>query len=125
MPKPDREFGKAVGRRIRSLREARGLTQTQLCDLTGLDSGGLSRYENGYQVPNSEAVKRLAEALAVTTDELLGVRAGDLSEKMEALLIVLPRSHREPLRHLILTFLKTHHISLRGPSRSSSKEDAE
>jgi transcriptional regulator with XRE-family HTH domain len=46
MPRPEEEFGKAVGRRIRRLRKARGMTQTQLCELTGLDAGGISRYEN-------------------------------------------------------------------------------
>ena len=108
MPRPEEEFGKAVGRRIRRLRRVRGLTQKQICEATGLDTSGLSRYENGYQVPNSQGLRRLAEALGVTTDELLGASPGSALEQLEDWLLRFPPVHHDPLRRLIHSYLKTH-----------------
>lgn len=60
--------------RLLSVRKARGLTQVQLSRLTGISQRSLSYYETQDTYPPAPLVVRLAEALNVTTDELLGTR---------------------------------------------------
>ena len=61
--------------RLRDARERlRGLTQAQLAEKTGLPSTSLSHFENveGTRKPSFDNLRRLANALDVTTDYLLG-----------------------------------------------------
>ena len=59
-----------LGRRIREERKARGLTQQQLADVVGMDAGHLSRVEHGKAVPSINAVKKIADALALPIAKL-------------------------------------------------------
>lgn len=55
---------------LRRFRKAKGLTQDQLADRAAMNGRQLSRYENGHFVPPSRTIRRLAEALGVTVEEL-------------------------------------------------------
>lgn len=54
-----------IGKRIERLRDARGLTQTQLGRAAKIGQNTISRYEAGLSDPSREAVARLATALGV------------------------------------------------------------
>jgi len=58
--------------RLAELRSARGLTQQQLADLTGLTRGRLNNYEQGTREPDLVTLQSLADFFEVTTDYLLG-----------------------------------------------------
>ena len=61
--------------RLRDARERlRGLTQAQLAEKAGLPSTSISHFENpeGTRKPSFDNLRRLANALEVTTDYLLG-----------------------------------------------------
>jgi transcriptional regulator with XRE-family HTH domain len=45
------------------LREARGLTQAQLAELSGIDQGDISRIERGATNPTARTLQRIANAL--------------------------------------------------------------
>jgi transcriptional regulator with XRE-family HTH domain len=76
MSKPMEESGRRVfAERLRDARERlRGLTQAQLAEKTGLPSTSISHFENpkGTRKPSIDSLRRLAIALDVTTDYLLG-----------------------------------------------------
>jgi len=59
-----------VGARIRAARRALDLTQEQLAEKAGVSRSAVCQWETGRQRP--VAIARLAEALAVTADFLLG-----------------------------------------------------
>lgn len=61
------------GKRLLALRTDRGLTQHELAKLTNASQRAISYYENEAGFPPAAAVVSLAEALRVSTDELLGV----------------------------------------------------
>lgn len=63
------------GSRLVALRKARGMTQVQLAEATGTSQRAISYYENHASFPPAQALIALAQALRVSTDELLGVRA--------------------------------------------------
>ena len=58
--------------RLKSIREEKGLTQQQLSDRSGVSVRTIQNYESGSYSPRFGIVDKLAEALEVTSPELLG-----------------------------------------------------
>jgi transcriptional regulator with XRE-family HTH domain len=54
-----------IGAKLRELREARGLTQDQLAERSGVPAGTIRNYEQGRNDPAWGALWALAEALGV------------------------------------------------------------
>ena len=61
-----------VGRRIRSLRKQRNLSQQALADASGLSRNTLSLLERGQTSPTVSTLKRLAISLDVEIDSFYG-----------------------------------------------------
>lgn len=57
--------------RLAKLRVDKNLTQTELALKIGVTQQAVSQWESGKKLPKSRYVKKLALALAVTTDEVL------------------------------------------------------
>lgn len=64
--------GETFGQRIKRLRESAGLTQADLAEAAGVPLGTLRNWEQGTREPKAKILVRLARALGITTDELLG-----------------------------------------------------
>lgn len=60
-----RHEGDRIGRRIRQVRMARGMTQAQLGKKIGLSADRVQKYENGYRKPKDDMLKKIAKALGV------------------------------------------------------------
>jgi transcriptional regulator with XRE-family HTH domain len=54
-----------IGAKLRELREARGLTQDQLAERSGVPAGTVRNYEQGRREPSWQALWGLAEALGI------------------------------------------------------------
>ena len=61
-----------VGRRLRRVREQRGLTLTVAASHAGLSKSTLSRLENGQRRPSLELLLPLAQVYRVPIDDLVG-----------------------------------------------------
>lgn len=59
-------------KRLRQAREERGWSQQQLADRVGIARVTITMYEAGEREPDFETLTKLAQALGVTTDYLLG-----------------------------------------------------
>lgn len=59
-------------KRLRETREARGLSQTKLSELSGVRAATISEIESGKVVPNLKTAFKLADALGTTVDKLRG-----------------------------------------------------
>lgn len=64
--------------RLRQAREKRGLSQGDLAKRAGLQPSAVSHFETGQRKPSFDNLRRLADALACTTDYLLG-RVDDIA----------------------------------------------
>ncbi|MGQ0774895.1 MAG: helix-turn-helix domain-containing protein [Pseudonocardiales bacterium] len=85
---------RAVGPRLRALREQRDATLAQLSATTGISVSTLSRLESGQRRPTLEHLLPLARAHQVPLDELVDAPAtGD------------PRIHPRPIRRHGMTFI--------------------
>lgn len=60
------------GKRLREVRNLRGLKQVELAKKLGVTRSVISRYELGINDPPSENISKLAEILGVSSDYLLG-----------------------------------------------------
>ena len=60
-----------IGRRIAQVRRERGYNQEELAEMALINRTTLARYETGMVDPGAIDLSRIADALNVTTDELL------------------------------------------------------
>lgn len=58
--------------RLKAARELRAFNQDQLAERSGLQSSAISHFETAKRKPSFDNLKRLADALGVSTDYLLG-----------------------------------------------------
>ena len=65
---------KTIGKRVKDLRKARGLTQVELARHVGIPQTLLSEYERGTVRLHAAMVTGLAKVLHASTDVLLGVK---------------------------------------------------
>jgi transcriptional regulator with XRE-family HTH domain len=66
------------GDRLRQIRKIRGITQEELSERLGIGNRQIWRYENNKTVPDVNMLTKLADALDVSADYLLG-----LSDEMD------------------------------------------
>lgn len=60
-----------TGTTIRTLREKKGITQTQLADILGVSSKAVSKWETSKGLPDISLIEPLANALGVSVIELM------------------------------------------------------
>jgi transcriptional regulator with XRE-family HTH domain len=123
---PPLDLGReTIGQRIARLRKAQGLTQTELAQRIGIVQGLVSDYELGNLRLSAEMAVRFAQALKVSTDELLGVKSsrrtnGVLSLKLTRRLQrieALSPTRQKLLLQTIDTFLRDAERQQAGPRR--------
>lgn len=62
--------------KLKNYRQFRGYTRCNLAAMVGISPETLARYERGEREPTTTITKKLATALGVTPNELLGVGEG-------------------------------------------------
>jgi transcriptional regulator with XRE-family HTH domain len=68
----DRKPSELFQERLKTARELRGWSQSDLGVRAGLPSSSVAHFEIGSRKPSFDTLRRLANALEVTTDYLLG-----------------------------------------------------
>ena len=58
---------------IKDIRKQKGLSQKALADLCGVHQTAVSQWEKGRTTPDLDSLKKLAAALGVSAEVLLGV----------------------------------------------------
>ena len=106
-----------TGERIREVRKARGLNQDQLAELASLNRVTVAKYESGRIEPGAQALARIADALDVSVDALLGrseeIPIIERPKTVEARIVSggmdkLPKEQREQLLRLIRAMYENH-----------------
>ena len=59
------------GDHLKDIRSGKGISQGQLADMIGIHSTHISRYERNQTNPSVDVVKKLADVLEVSTDDLV------------------------------------------------------
>ena len=81
MRRQDAEESRRLGRRLRALREDRGLSQKNLAALVGMSGPQLSKIESGASDLRFSTVQTLLRATGATLNDISGPEALELSQK--------------------------------------------
>ena len=65
-----------IGEQIKSLRNARKLTQAELAARIGVKKSAVSAYENDTRMPSYEVLVRIARLFHTSVDQILGRGSG-------------------------------------------------
>ncbi len=68
----------AFGKRLTTAREAKNLTKQKLGEVVGVHHSQIGRYEKGEASPAAEVLKKMANALDVSTDYLMNGTTSDM-----------------------------------------------
>ena len=62
-----------IDQKIKTLREKRGITQSELANQLGITRSGVNAWEMGISTPSTQYIITLAKFFNVSTDYLLGL----------------------------------------------------
>lgn len=85
-----------TGERIRALRQQRNLNQEQLAELANLNRVTIAKYESGRVEPGAQALARIADAMDVTVDEILGRKESETKQEDADVLALREQLRRDP-----------------------------
>ena len=105
------KYAKRFQHRLPRLRELRDLNQVELADRAGMMPGAISQFESGTRAPSFESIVKLADALDISADYLMGrdcepVSVGPTVDKLAKLAEQLPDRELDLLYELAKIFSK-------------------
>jgi len=111
-----------LGERLMNIRKSKGMTQVELAKKIGTIQSLISDYERERLRPNPEMLARLAIALDVTTDEIIGLKPIKAETFEPSLKVVkrmravedLPPSKQKKVLSVIDTFLENEKLKQRA-----------
>lgn len=74
MPKKSTDQSLSFGQRLAAIRKAAGFTQQELADAVSVSRRMIAYYEGQSEHPPTTLLPQIAAALAVSTDQLLGIQ---------------------------------------------------
>ena len=66
-------MGESFNDNLKNARITKGLSQKEVAEAVGVAKSTYSLYESGSREPNVQTIKKLADTLNVSADELLGI----------------------------------------------------
>lgn len=100
------DIKKLLGRRIKELRQRKGLTQEQLADMVDVGERNLSKIECGNNFVTAETLSKIITALGVEPTELFNFRHLDEKEELKKELIEAIRTEQVDIK-LMYHFYKS------------------
>lgn len=93
---------------ISDTREAKGWNQSELADKSGVSRVMIGKYERGEAVPSIDAAKKIADALEVTLDYLVGEGANAKLDKKTVKRLHDIELLEEPKRNVLFDLIDTY-----------------
>lgn len=80
----ENDFNKILfAKRLRELRKSKGLTQEQVCELTGIEVSNYSKMETGKIAPSMPSLQRLISLAGFVPNELFEYNHLDSEENLD------------------------------------------
>lgn len=93
-----------IGRRIKELRQKRGITQETLSEVLQVSVQTVSRWENEINAPDLSMLPQLAIYFNVTTDYLLGLERNDTMAKLLKTTETFETASKQEAEEMVLKF---------------------
>ena len=104
---------RALGERLAALRKDRGFTQVELAERLGVSQNAVSEYENGKSRLSATMLRKIADTIGVSSDEILGRKNFRAKEKIPRRIVRraerierLPRRQQQALLRTIDAVIK-------------------
>ena len=85
-----------VGKRLRIIRKAHGLSQSAFAKQAGISASALANWEQGRQRPKMNQAERIIDAFGVTLDYLMLGRSASLRHDVATALLAAERNATSP-----------------------------
>lgn len=83
----EKEFDKKhFALRIREIRKSKGLTQEEICDLTGIEVSNYSKIETGKVAPSMASLQRLIKYAGFVPNEIFEYNCLDTEESLKEII---------------------------------------
>ena len=128
-PLPPLDLGEeSLGERLTRLRKERGYTQVELANMIGIKQTIVSDYERERIRPHIEMAVRLARALEVSVDELLGASPPHSTALKNQRFLrrlkqleTLPKRDQDALVRMMDSFIKNSQANGKNDKKKSAK----
>ena len=102
------ELKKLFGKRLRSIRKNKGLTQEYLSELIGLDPQYYCKMENGNHFPSVKTLAKIAQVLKIKPKDLFNFSdsQNSLLEKVNTSLLSLSEKELDVVRFFVSSIVK-------------------
>jgi len=97
MSSPTNDLPSVLRENLARFRELRNLTQSQLGKRAGFAAASISHFETGQRVPSIESLVKLADALEVSVDALIGRAPADAGSHIDPIFLRASRASAETL----------------------------
>ncbi len=93
-----------IGRKIKELRQKRGITQEEFSEALRISVQTISRWENELNAPDLSMLPQLAVYFGVTTDYLLGLERNDTMAKLIKTTETFELASKQEAEEMVLKF---------------------
>src|SRR5437899_4219009 len=90
-------FENQLAERLQKLRETRRLTQAELGRKAGMAAASISHFETGQRTPSLDSLVKLADALQVSVDTLLGRAPVEATAQLDPVFLQASRASAQTL----------------------------
>ena len=90
-------IGEAFSANLKTLRELRKLTQSELGSRSRMGGASISHFETGQRSPSLDSLVKLADALNVTVDTLLGRAPVEAGAQLDPIFLRASRANSQTL----------------------------
>jgi transcriptional regulator with XRE-family HTH domain len=97
MSRAGESIAEAFRKNLKTLRELRGLTQTELGAQSEIPAASISNFETGQRVPSLESLVKLANALKVSVDALIGRAPAESGAEIDPVFLRASRADSDTL----------------------------
>ena len=92
---------KLLGRRVRTARQNKNMTQDTLAEACGLSTAHIGHIERGTRIPSVDTLFCIATVLQVSTDSLLMDSASDPQQALASVSAILAGKDREQVKKFL------------------------
>lgn len=98
MSSPERQSpSQTLSANLKALRELRKLTQAELGKRAGMGAASVSHFETGQRAPSLDSLVKLADALDVSVDTLLGRAPVEAGVQLDPIFLRASRANSQTL----------------------------
>lgn len=90
-----------ISNRLVTLRKEKKISQGKLAEMVGIHPNILGRYERGETTPNIDMATKLAEALKVSLDFLVGTTDIELDKSIINKILIIQKLPKEDREHIM------------------------